>query len=74
LRRICGTFGVFPSSFTLPDTLDGHGPEPIATGGFSHVYQTSFKGRPVAVKSLVITAGEERLSKLHRVRGLVWRA
>jgi serine/threonine protein kinase len=33
------------------------------------VYQTTFKGRPVAVKSFVITAGKESLPKLHKVCG-----
>ena len=35
------------------------------------MYQTTFDGRPVAVKSFMITTGKGSLPKLHTVRNLV---
>ncbi|KAF9647854.1 kinase-like protein [Thelephora ganbajun] len=68
LQRLCGTYGILPSSFILPDTFDGYGSMPFATGGYSHVYRMTFQGRPVAVKHLVVNTGEEeRLRKMRRL-------
>ena len=73
LQKLCGTFGILPSSFILADAFDGHELTPFAAGGFSRVYRATLEGRPVAVKSLVITAdGKGDLKKIHRVCGSVY--
>ena len=67
LRRLCGTIGIFPSSFILADTFNGHGVIPFARGGYGTVSQTSFQGRSVAVKTLVITHEAGGLQRLYKV-------
>jgi len=69
LRKLCGTFGILPSSFILELAFDERGTEPFATGGFSYVYKATINGRPVAVKTLrVPTTADPK--KVHKVSGL----
>ena len=67
LRRLCGTFGILPSSFVLAPKTVKRVAEPFANGGFSNVYKATFEGRPVAVKVLKIPASMDP-KKVHRVR------
>ena len=54
LRRLCGTFGILPSSFVLaPETIERVA-APFASGGYSDVCKATFEGRHVAVKVLRI--------------------
>ena len=45
-------FETFPSSFVLTPAPDKHEITPLATGGFSEVYEATFGGRRVAIKTL----------------------
>lgn len=65
LRKLCGSFGVLPSSFFIEPTFDKYGTVPFAFGGFADVYDASFGGRRVAVKTLRVNGALERA---HRVR------
>ena len=66
LRKLCGTFGILPSSFILEPTFNERGVEPFATGGFSHVYKATYNGRTVAIKTLRIATTVDP-EKAHRV-------
>ena len=70
LRKLCGAFGILPSSFTVEPTFDERETEPFAAGGFSHVYEATFNGQPVAVKTLKITT-TANLEKVHKVNSSV---
>jgi predicted unusual protein kinase regulating ubiquinone biosynthesis (AarF/ABC1/UbiB family) len=54
----------------LGPTFDERGAEPFAAGGFSDVYEATFNGRLVAIKTLKVTTTTDP-EKLHRVSGLV---
>ena len=50
LQKLCGTFGILPSSFVLaPESIE-RGIAPFAVGGHSDVYSATLAERPVAVK------------------------
>jgi hypothetical protein len=51
-------------------TFEERGTKPFATGGFSDVYEATFNGRLVAIKTLKVTTTTDP-EKLHRVSGLV---
>lgn len=68
LRRLCGFFGLLPSSFALPSTAVERENSPFAEGGYSKVYRGTFQSRPVVVKVLTITSQTDR-DKLHKVNG-----
>ncbi|KAF9648297.1 kinase-like protein [Thelephora ganbajun] len=65
LRKLCGSFGIVPSSFMLVPRSVKRAATPFATGGFSDVYEATFKGRPVAIKVLKVTttANPEKVHK-----------
>ena len=65
LRKLCGAFGILPSSFALPPELVEHEPAPFAWGGFSDVYKATFKERDVAVKILRVDTGN--IEHMHKV-------
>ena len=54
----------------LEPTFDERGAEPFATGDFAHVYKATFDTRPVAIKTLKVTATTDP-KKIHRVSGLI---
>ena len=66
LRRLCGTFGILPSSFVLAPKSIKRAAAPFAYGGFSDVYSATFEGRSVAVKVLRIPIQMDP-KKVHRV-------
>ena len=70
LRKLCDTFAILPSSFILGLTFCGRGTEPFATGGFSDVYEATFNGSLVAIKTLRTTTTLAP-EKVYRVSCLV---
>ena len=73
LRKLCGTFGVLPSSFTLPPALVERDPAPFASGGYSNVYKATFRNRPIVIKVLNVITQLER-EKLHKVSSFYQKA
>ena len=65
LRKLCGSFGILPSSFFIESTFDKRGTTPFAFGGFADVYDASFGERRVAVKTFRVNGARARA---HRVR------
>lgn len=66
LRKLCSNFSILPRSFLVELAFDGSRTLPSAFGGFSNVYQTSFQGRCVAVKTLRVT-NPGNLERVHKV-------
>ena len=69
MRKLCGTFAVLPSSFTLTPTFDEREATPFDSGGSSYVYKATFEGRPVAIKTLRVS-GTADPRKVHKVSNL----
>jgi hypothetical protein len=68
LRKLCGACCLLPDSHIILDGLEVTSPEPVAYGGFADVFQGSYKGRPVAIKTLRIPAvKEQELARLKKV-------
>jgi len=64
MRRLCGIFGVLPSSFVLQPAFIEREVEPFTFGGYSKVYRATFHGRPIVMKVLDIAHQADR-EKLH---------
>ena len=66
LRKLCGNFGILPSSFMLPPASVERDDTSFAWGGYSEVWKATFNGRPVAIKTFNVTTQVDRV-KLHKV-------
>ena len=72
LRKLCGVFGILPSSFLIEPIFDEHGTTPVGFGGFSDVYQATLQGCRVAVKTLRVTTAKKP-GEVHKVSSFVLR-
>lgn len=69
LQKLCGACCLLPDSYIISDGLELTGDYPVAHGGFADVYQGTYKGRAVAVKTLRLTqASEQELLRIKKVR------
>ncbi|KAF9648294.1 kinase-like protein [Thelephora ganbajun] len=66
LRKLCGTFGILPSSFVLAPIFVQRADTPFAAGGTSEVYKASLNDRVVVIKTLTGTtmANPEKVHRL----------
>ena len=64
LRKLCNTFCILPSSFTVSQEFVKRDPAPFASGGYSNVYKATFRGRLVVIKVLNVATQSER-EQLH---------
>jgi hypothetical protein len=66
LQKLCGACCLLPDSHVISDGLELTNELPVAHGGFANVYQGSYRGRPVAIKTLKLSQADEgvRLKKV----------
>ena len=60
LQAICGKRRILPSSYNVSGNLSTDGDNPVASGGFSDVWQGVYDGRRVCIKRLRITQQNHR--------------
>lgn len=61
LRWICGSRGILPESYTLPDTHLITSSHPVASGAVADIYEGTLNGRKVCVKRIrVYSKGDQR--------------
>ena len=67
LRNICGTRGIFPTSYTIPSDRLTTGPDPFAQGGYGDVYEGTLDGSKVCIKRvrMYIQEGPENALQVH---------
>ena len=65
LEKLCGKEGHLPGSYLLSDEFDLSG-LPLASSGFADVRLGVFKGKNVAVKSLIISEQDNK-AKIRKV-------
>ena len=63
---MCGGYCILPSSFALAPKSIKCETRSFASGGFSRVYEGTFKGQPVAIKTLKVDGATDR-EKLSKV-------
>ena len=68
LQKLCDTFEVLPSSFTLPPTSVKRETTHFASGDYSNAYRATFSGRPVVIKIPNVAPRADQ-EKLHMVNG-----
>ena len=69
LQKICGACCILPDSHVISDGLEVTSASAVACGGFADVFQGSYKGLPVAIKTLRIPAvEEEELARFKKAR------
>jgi hypothetical protein len=69
LKKLCGACCLLPDSHEISDGLEIISASPVAGGGFADVYQGTYKGRPVAIKTLRTTVIEkDGLARIKKVQ------
>jgi len=68
LQKLCGAFCLLPNSHVISDGLEITSSSPVASGAFADVYQGTYRGRSVAIKTLRLPeVGEQELVHLRKV-------
>ena len=69
LQKLCNTFEILPSSFTLPPASINREATHFASGDYSNAYRATFNGRPIVIKVPNVDTRVHR-ERLHRASGL----
>lgn len=67
LRRVCGHYGIVPTSYVLPGAVKD-GPVPQKTGIFTETWRGIYGTKLVAIKIFKITEGRKDYDKIKAVR------